>query len=113
MLATINPRMTSRAMPPPMIPTIHQITWLFFCCGVGALDIVHPPLGLTHPIRKKCAQCFLDPCGVRGPQSMLIENNFYVRTLFKVHCVDEAHLSIVERQDQRMRARAFAEKAHA
>ena len=43
----------------------------------------------------------------------LWEAHFGVGTLFEMHGVDEAHLPLVQRDDQRLRADAIAEETHA
>src|ERR1019366_1449113 len=43
----------------------------------------------------------------------LWEAHFDVGTLIEMHGVDEAHLPLVQRDDQRLRADAFAEEPHA
>jgi hypothetical protein len=43
----------------------------------------------------------------------LVEAHFYVRALFQINGIDEADLAVVEREDHRLGANAFAEKAHA
>src|SRR5271156_3463850 len=83
--------------------------------------MIHPLHVRIHPIREMGMESsFLGRArlgvaliGLKLVRSTSVEDNFYVGALLEVHGVDEADLAIVEGEDQRMGARALAEKADA
>src|ERR1700732_2581391 len=101
---------TTNTIAAPIIPRIHQTTLLPGGRGgtgggvKGEGDIKRPLAG--WPVSKYA-------CAARKVRAGLVEAHLHVRTLIEMYRVNEAHLAIIQGEDQRMRADAVAEEVHA
>src|ERR1700733_362310 len=118
---TIRPPMNRIAIPPATIPSIHHMAALF-CAGAfwaafwrgtgggtGVADIRHLSLIPGYCTRERSG---MFPLRVLG-HARSGEANFYVGALLEMHGVNEPDLALIQSQDQRLRARAFAEEPDA